>query len=67
MADEDIVKLARRIRREAAGTPEREVWLQRIREQVRSGTYEVDPEQLADTLIDRLFTPPPDQRNENEV
>jgi anti-sigma28 factor (negative regulator of flagellin synthesis) len=67
MADEDLGNLARRIRQEAPGTPEREMWLERLRRKLREGTYEVDAEQLADTLIERLFDRPPDQRNEKDV
>jgi anti-sigma28 factor (negative regulator of flagellin synthesis) len=68
MTDEELSKLASRIRLQQEGTPEREAWLERLREEVRAGRYHVDAETLADTLMERVFTRTPRlSQNENEV
>ena len=50
----DLPALAYKLRTLHEGTPEREAYLQRLREQVRSGTYQVDSEKLAERLISEL-------------
>lgn len=51
---EQIAELARKIREQEANTPEREEYLERIAEQIRAGTYEVDNDALARKLVDHL-------------
>jgi anti-sigma28 factor (negative regulator of flagellin synthesis) len=70
---DDLHELARRLREHTDGTPEREAWLESLAEQVRNGTYSVDAQQLAATLLDRAFSEispeddPDDDQNRNPV
>src|SRR5690349_12502716 len=57
MADEsgasdpiDLTALAHSLRKQAAGSAEREAFLERLRQQIKSGEYHVDAEALARKL-----------------
>ena len=59
MADEskassafDLGALGQKLRQEQDGTTEREAYLDRLRQQIKAGEYEVDPDALADRLLE---------------
>jgi flagellar biosynthesis anti-sigma factor FlgM len=59
MADEsgapdpiDLTALAHSLRKQAAGSAEREAFLEELRKQIKSGEYQVDAEALARKLIE---------------
>ncbi|MDZ4802191.1 MAG: flagellar biosynthesis anti-sigma factor FlgM [Bryobacteraceae bacterium] len=52
-----LANLARRIREQTAGTPEREAKLAELAARIRSGQYHVDPEKLADSLLREIGPP----------
>ena len=54
VSPEQLAELARRVRELAPDTPEREAYLDRLAEEIRTGRYQVDTEALAKKLIDRL-------------
>jgi anti-sigma28 factor (negative regulator of flagellin synthesis) len=49
-----LATLAGSLRRLTPGTPEREAFLARLAEEIRSGKYQVDEEGLAESLLDQL-------------
>jgi anti-sigma28 factor (negative regulator of flagellin synthesis) len=51
MAD-DLGSLGRKLREEQDGSDEREAYLERLRQKVKTGEYTVDPDALADKLLE---------------
>jgi anti-sigma28 factor (negative regulator of flagellin synthesis) len=54
LSADQLAELARKVREQAPDTPEREEYLNRLAEQIRTGRYEIDTEVLARKLIDRI-------------
>ena len=54
MSREQLAELARKLRQETPDTPEREAFLDRLAEEIRTGRYRVDTEALARKLADKL-------------
>ena len=57
MADEpdapiDLTALAHQLQKQAHGSAEREAYLEKLRQQIKSGEYQVDAEALARKLIE---------------
>jgi anti-sigma28 factor (negative regulator of flagellin synthesis) len=59
MADEsnassafDLGALGQKLRQEQDGTAEREAYLDRLRQQIKAGEYQVDAQALADRLLE---------------
>ena len=59
----DLAALGKTLRKHAEGTPEREAYLENLRELVQSGEYRVDSQALARKLIEsaRLEGAPGDE------
>ena len=51
---EQLADLARKLREQSDGSPEREALLERLAEEIRSGRYEVDTDTLAQKLMSTL-------------
>jgi anti-sigma28 factor (negative regulator of flagellin synthesis) len=51
-----LERLRHKLREESPGSPEREAYLERLAEQIRTGKYEVDTEQLARILTEKLLS-----------
>jgi len=54
-ADEQLGDLAQQIRKLTDGTPERELYLERLAADIREGRYKVNADELADKLIEEVF------------
>jgi anti-sigma28 factor (negative regulator of flagellin synthesis) len=53
---EQLEQLRHKLREESPGSPEREAYLEQLAEQIRTGSCEVDTEQLARILAEKLFS-----------
>lgn len=52
VSPEQLAELARKLREQTPGTPEREAFLNRLAEEIRTGQYQVDTTTLARKLVD---------------
>ena len=56
LSPEQLAELARKLREQQPGSPEREAFLDRLAEQIRSGEYQIDNEKLARKLAEKLLS-----------
>lgn len=54
LSPEQLAELNRRLRQETAGDAEREAYLDRLAEEIRTGRYQVDTDALAGKLAEEL-------------
>ena len=57
LSAEQLAELARKLREQTPDTVEREAYLDRLTEEIRTGRYQIDTDALARKLADKLLDP----------